>query len=74
MLLALMVSCSLTSTLDDLSSGEAVPGACGEGQTVCGGKCVDTAGKNTGQRATLTLGKRVLRGCAVNGVLPIANT
>lgn len=41
---------------------------------VRGGKCVDTAGKNTGQRATLTLGKRVLRGCAVNGVLPIANT
>lgn len=39
-----------------------------------GGKCVDASGKNTGQRATLTLGKRVFHGCAVNGVVPIADT
>lgn len=39
-----------------------------------GGRCVDTAGKNTGQRATLTLGKKVFRGCAVSGVMPIADT
>lgn len=39
-----------------------------------GGRCIDTTGKNTGQRATLTLGKRVFRGCAVNGAFPIANT
>lgn len=39
-----------------------------------GGKCVDTAGHNTGQRATLTIGTKVFRGCAVNGVKPIADT
>lgn len=39
-----------------------------------GGRCIDTAGKNTGQRATLTLGKRVFRGCAVSGAVPTADS
>ena len=39
-----------------------------------GGTCLDTTGKNTGQRATLTLGTHVYRGCAVSGAYPTANT
>lgn len=39
-----------------------------------GGRCIDANGKNMGQRATLTLGKRVFTGCAVNGAYGIANT
>lgn len=39
-----------------------------------GGRCVDTAGHDTGQRAYLQVGKKKLRGCAVNGALKIAGT
>ncbi|MDO5627708.1 MAG: hypothetical protein Q4G43_05230 [Mobilicoccus sp.] len=38
------------------------------------GKCVDTAGQDTGMRASFTYGSRTMRGCAVAGAMPIANT
>lgn len=38
------------------------------------GKCVDTAGQDTGMTASFTYGKRTMRGCAVAGALPIADT
>lgn len=38
------------------------------------GQCKDTAGQNTGQRATLTIGKQRLTGCAVPGAKQTANT
>lgn len=34
------------------------------------GRCVDVTGENTGMRATLQYGRRVLRGCAVPEALP----
>lgn len=42
--------------------------------TVRGGACKDASGKNTGQTAKLTVGKRVVTGCAVSGARPIADT
>lgn len=38
------------------------------------GRCIDKAGKNTGMRATLTYGKKTVRGCAMAGAPPIART
>lgn len=35
---------------------------------VRGARCIDKAGKSTGQRATLSYGKRVVRACAISGV------
>lgn len=41
---------------------------------VRGGACKDANGKNTGQVARLTVGKRTVTGCAVKGAVPLAGT
>ncbi|MCB0882724.1 MAG: hypothetical protein KDC33_10985 [Thermoleophilia bacterium] len=43
------------------------------GLTVTSGACRHN-GRNTGMRAKLTVGTRTVRGCAVTGVTPIADT
>lgn len=38
------------------------------------GRCIDVSGKNTGMTASLRYGRHLMRGCAVVGAFPIANT